>query len=488
MLEKDSAECKSEAVPPSDRGTKSDDSAWTVLRKMQGRPYLIGPAFLLTFLFWRHYRLGLPKLIGDLSSPDLTCLLWCTFLGVFLVASSFVSMERYRRSASVVASVCGVASVFCILLPGVFGVPQGALAVAGTVFYTVFSSIYSVLWVCMFGRQSVMAAIVGLLVSTALGLVLAWLVLGLDDVRACCALAGAIVLSTPFYLSGLKREAETCVSLEARKSAGQLPMGLIFISFAFAVSYMYTIVSNGLQMYHTLFSWDLFIAALAFLAIGFVLRKHLTVIRLFSLAAPLMVVGVLLTLFVDINSIVLFNLFNLGFYGYLVFTLVLYCGCVQERQADDLRLACSLLLGILAGCFVGRFLHPVLGSLFPSFAQESYTIGSVVIIGVLVVCAVYGSQCIYKLFGVKPLPLNIEASNDSGGQGLDVAQITELYGLSSRESEVLQLLLEGKSATQIAEEMVVAHGTIKAHTRNIYKKLGIHRREELFNLSAKGRV
>ena len=265
-------------------------------------------------------------------------------------------------------------------------------------------------------------------------------------------------------------------------------MGFVFISFAFAVSYMYTIMSNGLQVYHTLFTWDLFVASLVLLAVGLLLRKHLTLIRLFSLAAPLMIIGVLLTLFVDINSIVLFNLFHLGFFVYLVFILVLYCGCVQERRANAFRLACLLLLGIFAGCFVGRYLYPALELLFPAFVQQSRTVASIVIIGLLVVCTVYGSQSIYKLFGETPLPLNFDAPDAEGEQGLDVDQITERFGLSSRESEVLQLLLEGKSATQIAEEMVVAHGTIKAHTRNIYKKLGIHRREELFDLSTKGRV
>ena len=57
--------------------------------------------------------------------------------------------------------------------------------------------------------------------------------------------------------------------------------------------------------------------------------------------------------------------------------------------------------------------------------------------------------------------------------------IASIYKLSEREREVLELMLEGKTATEIAESLIIAHGTAKAHINNIYKKVGIHTREEL---------
>lgn len=51
-------------------------------------------------------------------------------------------------------------------------------------------------------------------------------------------------------------------------------------------------------------------------------------------------------------------------------------------------------------------------------------------------------------------------------------------GLSQREMEVLQLIAQGKSNQEIARELVVAPGTVKAHTASIYRKLGASNRTE----------
>jgi LuxR family maltose regulon positive regulatory protein len=50
--------------------------------------------------------------------------------------------------------------------------------------------------------------------------------------------------------------------------------------------------------------------------------------------------------------------------------------------------------------------------------------------------------------------------------------------LTDREREVLALLAEGLTNPQIAEALVVATGTVKAHTASIYRKLDVHNRTE----------
>lgn len=50
------------------------------------------------------------------------------------------------------------------------------------------------------------------------------------------------------------------------------------------------------------------------------------------------------------------------------------------------------------------------------------------------------------------------------------------YGLSSREKEVLQQLMEGLSKKQIADKLFVSHNTIDTHLRNIYAKLQVNSR------------
>lgn len=50
--------------------------------------------------------------------------------------------------------------------------------------------------------------------------------------------------------------------------------------------------------------------------------------------------------------------------------------------------------------------------------------------------------------------------------------------LSSRESEILELLAQGKSNKEIASDLVISVNTVKVHISNIFQKLGISSRAE----------
>ena len=51
-------------------------------------------------------------------------------------------------------------------------------------------------------------------------------------------------------------------------------------------------------------------------------------------------------------------------------------------------------------------------------------------------------------------------------------------GLTQREVEVLRLIAQGKSNSQISQELVVAEGTTRRHVANIYQKIGVANRAE----------
>lgn len=51
--------------------------------------------------------------------------------------------------------------------------------------------------------------------------------------------------------------------------------------------------------------------------------------------------------------------------------------------------------------------------------------------------------------------------------------------LGEREVEVARMLASGMTNREIAGELYVSHGTVKAHTANIYRKLGVHNRAEM---------
>jgi ATP/maltotriose-dependent transcriptional regulator MalT len=50
--------------------------------------------------------------------------------------------------------------------------------------------------------------------------------------------------------------------------------------------------------------------------------------------------------------------------------------------------------------------------------------------------------------------------------------------LSQRELEVLHIIALGKTNQEIASQLIVSPGTVKAHTANIYRKLDVANRTE----------
>lgn len=64
-----------------------------------------------------------------------------------------------------------------------------------------------------------------------------------------------------------------------------------------------------------------------------------------------------------------------------------------------------------------------------------------------------------------------------------LSAMAALYGLSEREAEVLSLLSRGRGTPFVAEQLGLSQNTVKAYARSLYKKLGVHSREELMDLA-----
>lgn len=62
------------------------------------------------------------------------------------------------------------------------------------------------------------------------------------------------------------------------------------------------------------------------------------------------------------------------------------------------------------------------------------------------------------------------------------AELSDGFGLTAREAEILLLLGRGHTSVYVADELTVAESTVRSHRKNIYRKLGVSSREELFKL------
>lgn len=64
-------------------------------------------------------------------------------------------------------------------------------------------------------------------------------------------------------------------------------------------------------------------------------------------------------------------------------------------------------------------------------------------------------------------------------QALDA--LTKGRGLTPREMEVLDLISQGYTMRACADTLVISLDTVRSHCKSIYRKLGIHTKQEIIN-------
>ena len=89
--------------------------------------------------------------------------------------------------------------------------------------------------------------------------------------------------------------------------------------------------------------------------------------------------------------------------------------------------------------------------------------------------------------GIGPVaPAAIEPIGDAAGDMPSLEDncrtVAERFGLTNRESEVLELLARGRTSPVIQEKLFLSHNTVKTHVRHIYTKMGIHSQQELIDI------
>lgn len=66
-------------------------------------------------------------------------------------------------------------------------------------------------------------------------------------------------------------------------------------------------------------------------------------------------------------------------------------------------------------------------------------------------------------------------------QAYDCLSLASQHDLTDRESEVLDLLLTGRSAARIAQMLSISEHTVNSHVQHIYRKFGVHNRQSLLD-------
>jgi DNA-binding CsgD family transcriptional regulator len=206
----------------------------------------------------------------------------------------------------------------------------------------------------------------------------------------------------------------------------------------------------------------------------------------YRVALPLMVCGLLLIPSFSFLSEEIANLcISMSFTSFSILTMLILSSITYRFGVGAVWL-----FGIERGV---RALFMLLGRYTSSFLSSGTLSGILdqtiltAIVATLVVAAtllLLSEKELVSKWGITLLGSKQDNSDAFMQQALveTCSRIGKEYGLSSREEEVLLLLARQLSLASIEKELFIAQGTVKAHIRHIYGKLGIHTRKEMFEI------
>lgn len=229
---------------------------------------------------------------------------------------------------------------------------------------------------------------------------------------------------------------------------------------------------------------------------------------LYLLALPLMVAGLLILGYLQVGREFAAMFTNASRIAFDMFILTTLCATCHRFGISALWMfgiveAFSRLAGLL-GMPLGR----AFTTAFPVGSDVSQIVVAVVIVVLIALSMLaYGDDHLSgNTYGM--LPVRRRRSVGDGAQGDQDAQgsqgqtssaalsspesvmtyyervvwecgkVARRYGLTQREQEILELLVQGLPIADIAEKTVISRGTAKTHINHIYKKLDVHSREE----------
>lgn len=121
-------------------------------------------------------------------------------------------------------------------------------------------------------------------------------------------------------------------------------------------------------------------------------------------------------------------------------------------------------------------------------AGESNAVNGAIVL--MIIYLVFTSTSIYSLTKRKmersSAPAQPEASEDPSAPATTPDPhelISERYNLNAREREIMELLVRGRTAKYIAEDLTLSINTVKSYTKSLYSKMNVHSKQELIDLT-----
>ena len=368
--------------------------------------------------------------------------------------------------------------LYCVLFGAGIHVPEPVNWVCGAIF-GVYLPVAMTSWFAVHINQRSISVIWNIVLAGVFASFVIWVFSGLEAVKLCVCMGvlmfvGTFVLSRKLRSAQVKEGDDAAAPEAVPADAFRYPASATFLfSFSFITAIAFAGIGGDSASYA---SGDFFAPMLLICAV--VLLANAAVLPLTTIAVPAIIVAVIAASYLHLEPVLSFDLAALGMFLFLAYAVVLLCASAQGTRRHTLAAFTGLMVAFAAGCLVGRLGMALCFALVEQFASN--------IMVLLSILAANAAMIILVRRGVTPIRSAELFEGEQATGDLDAARrakvdrVAAACGLGEREKEVLTLLLEGCSASEVASAMVVANGTAKSHIRHVYKKLGVHSRDELF--------
>ena len=183
---------------------------------------------------------------------------------------------------------------------------------------------------------------------------------------------------------------------------------------------------------------------------------------------------------------VICNLLILGCFAFLVLVSIAFeIKGANERSASPLFFVGMSQTTLAGGMSVGFALDLIPGvtGVFSPNVLSAVALALVIVLAILITLT--QSRMVDAQAEVDAAVAQARAIAEQAEQGrwkTRCAEIASGSKLSARETEVFLLLAKGRGTEHIQNKLGISSHTVKTHTYNVYKKLGVKNREELLDL------
>ena len=171
----------------------------------------------------------------------------------------------------------------------------------------------------------------------------------------------------------------------------------------------------------------------------------------------------------------------------LLAALFIFATCVGwMAMAGHVRISRLSPLRIFSKARRVQYLATAAGAAFGCFVVELANTDWLLVVRISVVLAL-AITFVFSVLHKSRFPeagLEDSGSVRAGSKGMWMKRCNALgdaCGLSERQKEVLALIAQGRSAKYVEQELSISLSTAQTHIRNIYRKVGVHSRQELLD-------